>query len=267
MAPDPRLVFDIGMHKGEDSAFYLAAGYRVVAVEASEQLCERVRARFPAEIEDDRLTIVNAAIAERSEPVTFYASDVSVWGTTRPDWAQRNTVLGEASATTTVQGVTIGDLVEKYGTPHYMKVDIEGADMLCLEGFRGLEVPTFVSVESEKASGDGLVREFDVLAELGYTRFKVVAQQHVQRQKPAGLDYSFERHASGQFGDAAPGAWLSRSQAISKYRRIFARYAMFGDEGLVQKAFHPFNRSGAVRKASGLLNKYGAGWYDTHAAR
>ena len=40
------LVFDIGMHNGDDTAYYLSRGYRVLAVEANPSLCASARERF-----------------------------------------------------------------------------------------------------------------------------------------------------------------------------------------------------------------------------
>ncbi len=44
------LVYDVGMHRGEDTAFYLAKGYRVVGFEANPELVEACQRRFAAEI-------------------------------------------------------------------------------------------------------------------------------------------------------------------------------------------------------------------------
>ena len=43
------LIYDIGMHKGEDSEFYLRKGFRVVAFEANPELiasCAQRRREF-----------------------------------------------------------------------------------------------------------------------------------------------------------------------------------------------------------------------------
>jgi hypothetical protein len=42
----PNLVLDVGMHNGDDTAYYLASGYDVVAVEANPTLCASARDRF-----------------------------------------------------------------------------------------------------------------------------------------------------------------------------------------------------------------------------
>ena len=56
------LIYDIGMHNGDDTAFYVSQGYRVVAVEADPAQAEVGRRRFAAEIAKGQVHIVEAAI-------------------------------------------------------------------------------------------------------------------------------------------------------------------------------------------------------------
>jgi FkbM family methyltransferase len=262
------LIFDVGMHQGEDSAFYLAKGFRVVGVEAMATFCDSVTHKFLDEVACEQLTVVNAAIAEEAGPVTFFVNPLSVWGTIRPEWAARNERLGTGPSTpTTVPGIRFVDLVERFGVPHFMKIDIEGADMLCLDGLSGAGmVPDYLSIESDKISLDGLRHEFDVLGQLGYQRFKVVPQHKVAHQVPPSppregryVDWKFHEGSSGLFGEEAPGKWLTRAQALQHYRRIFARYRALGDAGPL--------RHGPLQPVAKALGRLAGGpwWYDTHA--
>ena len=38
-AKDSKVIFDLGMHNGDDTAFYLSRGFNVVALEANPALC------------------------------------------------------------------------------------------------------------------------------------------------------------------------------------------------------------------------------------
>jgi len=69
------LIYDIGMHEGEDSKFYLAKGFRVVAVEADPLLCEQAADRLGQFIQSGQLTIVNRAIAPTRGPIILYRCD------------------------------------------------------------------------------------------------------------------------------------------------------------------------------------------------
>ncbi|MFT5604915.1 MAG: 16S rRNA A1518/A1519 N6-dimethyltransferase RsmA/KsgA/DIM1 with predicted DNA glycosylase, partial [Paracoccaceae bacterium] len=82
------LVYDVGMHQGEDSDFYLKKGFRVVGFEADPDLAAQCRRRFFGEIESGQLVVVEGAIVDKQalaggdKTIRFYKNiDVSVWGT------------------------------------------------------------------------------------------------------------------------------------------------------------------------------------------
>lgn len=56
------LVYDVGMHKGEDTDFYLKKGFRVIGFEADPDLTAHCRNRFSEEIRNGKLIIVEGAI-------------------------------------------------------------------------------------------------------------------------------------------------------------------------------------------------------------
>ena len=267
------LIFDVGLHKGEDSDFYLRKGFRVVAVEAQPALCDAARARLREFADAGVLTIVNGAISESAGPVAFYVNeDKSEWGTASPEWNSRNEMLGTRSMRIDVPGLEFRTLIERYGVPYYLKIDIEGADLLCLLGLAQTSArPKYVSIESEKRRWSRLRREFKLLRDLGYDRFKVVQQSDVVRQhcpKPARegryVDHRFEFGSSGMFGEEAPGPWLTEREALRKYRVIFVRYWLFGDYGVFRdrpRVRRFVQRIPVLRR----LAPDEVGWFDTHA--
>jgi FkbM family methyltransferase len=179
---NPELVFDVGLHKGEDSELYLKKGFKVVAVEADPGLCAAAEIRLRQYIASGQLTIVNAAVAEKAGPLRFFKNEqISVWGTTSPRWADRNERLGKRSSVMTVEGVEFGQLLKEFGCPYYLKVDIEGSDLLCLHALTEIDTkPVHVSIESNKVSWRELLHEFELLTSLGYSKFKVVDQTKVK---------------------------------------------------------------------------------------
>jgi FkbM family methyltransferase len=258
------LIFDLGMHHGEDTEFYLAKGFRVLAVEANPDLCAEVGTRLASAVADGSLTIVNRAIAEEPGEITFYENDLSAWGTVDAAWAARNRRLGSNSRERTVIAATMAELLVEHGTPYYIKIDIEGMDMVALRGFSGVAArPKFVSIESDKVSFRALRQEFETLTDLGYDRFKLVSQRDVPKQQPPNpplegnyVPRSFELGASGLFGDEAPGKWVSAGEAIEAYRRVFLQYSLTGDD--------PFIRSRLLRIALKAVG-FRRNWFDTHA--
>lgn len=259
------LIFDLGMHRGEDTEFYLKKGFRVVAVEAEPDLAASARVAFAGAIADGRLVVVNKAIAPTTGRVTLYRNRAqSVWHTLDAEWAERNARRGYASEAVEIEAVTLGDLFAEHGVPYYLKIDIEGMDLVALEALTGCaERPKYVSIESDKTSMRALRREFTLLQSLGYDRFKLVNQHHVVRQREpnpplvgAYSGHRFAYGASGLFGDEAPGPWLGAEEAIAAYRPVFLRYALVGDDALLPRWLVK-----ALRRLG-----YRANWYDTHAA-
>ncbi|HKD68194.1 MAG TPA: FkbM family methyltransferase [Candidatus Binataceae bacterium] len=261
------LIYDVGSHAGEDSEFYLKKGFRVVAIEAVPELCEIAQKRLSAYVEGGRFTVLNGAIAETSQPIRFFVNNLNDdWGTTSLEWMRRNEGLGAGSCEITVRGLEFGQVLKEYGVPYYLKIDIEGADLLCVRALRDFASrPRYISLESTMTSWNGLLREFALLKELRYTKFKVVQQMNMNRQTcpfPARegkyVDHRFDSGASGLFGEEAPGRWLTEAEALEKYQRIFRLYRLFAYYGI-------FTR---VRLARPLVRMAGLdpGWYDTHAA-
>jgi FkbM family methyltransferase len=279
------LVYDIGMHRGEDAAFYLAKGFKVVGIEANPDLCRLVEQRLSSRAE--RLRIVNAAIHDQPGTVSFYVNDrISVWGTTQRQWAERNARLGTASREISVLATPLQDVIGAHGMPYYMKIDIEGSDTMCLDALRDFdERPPFLSIESA-TTFEGVFAELSKLHELGYRRFNLVPQHTVPRQtcpnpalEGAYVEHRFRFGSSGLFGRELPGKWLTLEEAFERFRWILRRNRLLG-EGSALRRLRPVravanlertaSRAGirkayrATRAALGFVGLRPS-HYDTHA--
>jgi FkbM family methyltransferase len=271
---DSGLIYDVGLHHGQDTDFYLKKGYRVIAFEADPANAAFCRLRFAAEIAAGRLTIVEGAITEKRSSngngtVKFYRNaDHSLWGSTSEDWAMRNEVMGTTNEIISVPPIDFGECLEKYGIPHYLKADIVGSETVCLRALADFDrKPDYISIRSEKLVFRRLEREFDILEELGYDRFKAVKQEfeRIQPELPSSNGrrvHTFEEGASGPFGESTEGQWKSREAVIADYRRIFVRYWLFGDYSyLIQTKRGKQLIAGMER----FVGRSIPGWYDTHA--
>ena len=239
---DPNLIFDVGLHRGQDSDFYLKKGFRVVAFEADPENAEFCRRRFEKEIDEGQLTIVEGAITDnysgnrRNGTVRFYRNeDHSLWGSTSEDWAVRNKVMGTKNEIITVKAIDFTTETTKYGVPHYLKADIVGSEMLCLRALLNFEnKPDYLSIRSEKLVFRKLEAEFQIMRKLGYVHFKAIKQEfeNVIPTLPSAngpRHYHFEEGASGPFGEETDGKWKTADEVMREYRRIFIKYWLFGD--------------------------------------
>lgn len=272
------LVYDVGLHKGEDTEYYLKKGFRVIAIEANPQLISECKARFREAIALGRLQIVEGAIAPASagNTVIFYKNpDFSIWGTIDPAWANRNASRGHPSEQVELNRIDIEGIFRTFGMPFYLKIDVEGADMLVLDSLKLFgERPQYISIESEKVDFSKVEQELVSLRQLGYSKFKVVQQRSIPgtRIRAKALDgqaieHIFEDCSSGPFGDDIPQSWLTMEETIEEYRNIFVRYRYFGDRSLYTRL--PKVAKGVISTVYKVCTGYRGplpGWYDTHAS-
>lgn len=264
------LIYDIGMHTGKDTAFYLAKGFRVVAVEASEALVAEARERFADEIDCGRLVLYNVAIADYEGTSDFYVNhEKSDWGTTCREFVERNEALGTTHSKVQVPCVPLQRILRECGVPYYAKIDIEGADLLCLKALLDFEErPRYVSIEASLTRFDDLFGELAHLWVLGYRQFKLVNQaRHGRVRCPdpprEGLfvDQRFDGHMSGPFGEEAPGRWRDVEATLLRYRHILSEQRRFGARGAFQRpGLRGLGRAWRRLRGSGPV-----GWYDIHA--
>jgi FkbM family methyltransferase len=269
------LIFDIGMHRGEDTNFYLRKGFRVVAIEANPELVNACQVSFEKALKNGQLHIVEGAIADPSagDTITFFKNQNSVWGTIDPTWAERNLKAGSGSEQIDVRRVDIKDVFDKFGTPYFVKIDIEGADNIVLQSLATLsQKPQYISIEAEKTGFDGAKQQIQLLQDLGYRWFQVVQQDPIagsnlktRTRNGDSLDHTFEAEASGPFGDDLTGRWLPADAVITELKRISFLYRAFGDAA-------PF-RSRSIGRALRLSYKIATGyrgalpgWHDIHAS-
>lgn len=262
----PKLVFDIGLHNGDDAAYYLHLGYRVIGVEANPVLASQCEQRFGPEIAQGRMTVVSAGVMRQPGEFTFYQSlKEPAWSTFE---AGLNRKPGEWREVK-VSCITAADLIARFGVPHFIKVDIEGADFQVLETLTPPAAPAYISLEIN--SRDAFL---DRLVELGYDSFKFVdgltcrpatpildhqigwrvvrrisimvppfhrAMQSLPdslrpkaywnppgKYSPDG--YPFPRLSSGAFGEQAAGRWLNRREAKIWLQKLLSDFTKAGRE-------------------------------------
>jgi FkbM family methyltransferase len=273
------LIFDVGMHKGEDTKFYLCKGYRVIGIEADPDLVELCSKRFAEEISTGQLKIIQGAIVKESQVnnqanVTFYKNlKYPSRGTINNQWKDRNTRSGYPSKAIKVRGISFKEILCEHGIPYYLKIDIEGADMICVEDLRHFtNKPSYLSIESDRTSIFSIIKELRTLNELGYNQFQAVQQSanHIinaitQTRNGNMISLSFESNSSGFFGAELKNKWKSLARIILHYGAIRIRYMIFGDDSLLFLLIGRHRRRFFNRLTAYITPVKFPGWYDTHA--
>jgi FkbM family methyltransferase len=124
------LIYDVGMNNGDDTAYYLRRGFRVVAIEANTCLAECAAERFRTQISSNQLRILNIGIAAVEGELPFWICETySEWSSFDRKIASRD---GCPHHEVMVPCRRFASVLEEFGVPYYLKVDIEGNDILCL---------------------------------------------------------------------------------------------------------------------------------------
>lgn len=174
-------VFDVGMHDGADTAFYLHQGCAVLAIEADPTLAAAGSDRFQNSIQNGQLHVLNVGIAQQTSTAAFWiCDDHTPWNSFDVRIASRN---GSRCHPINVPTWRFEDVLDRFGIPEYLKIDIEGHDWLCVQALGQNRLPRFISVESEcvgdgeTLSEDESLRMLNLLRDAGYSRFKLVAPE------------------------------------------------------------------------------------------
>ncbi|MHC2241017.1 FkbM family methyltransferase [Bradyrhizobium elkanii] len=228
--PQRDLIFDFGLHRGFDSEFYLSKGFRVVGLEAVPSICNGTRERLSRF--EERFTAVNKALSDRAgELASFYSVPE------KDDWGSLSKLAAEKGRYQSIEIVVpttdLHELLDQYGTPYYIKCDLEGADVIFRDQLaRDRRRPVFVSLEVNSEV------DIDILAEAGYDRGQIVNQwmhpfTHVPNPPSEGSYHEarFTGETSGLFGLELPREKWSPLEAVKdRYLRWRALKAM--DENL-----------------------------------
>lgn len=160
------LILDIGLHEGHDSAMFLRHNYKVIAVEA-----RTYPITHPVLVEglsNKLFSVQHSAIANESgKHLTFYTPR----GHTELASLYISTCRNTQCDTHTVKTITCADLLNVQDIQVFLlKVDIEGADMACIQTLTQVipsKLPKYVAVEDNKA--------IHTLKNIGYSAFKLVS--------------------------------------------------------------------------------------------
>lgn len=172
------LIIDVGAGMGDDTAFYLAKGFSVLAIPHDQEEATAIEARLSDEISAGRLLVTQ--------------SDLSPADTPSP---------------------LIDKAIAEYGLPHYIKVEAPGGERTVVTGLSGDHgLPPNLSFQVNAAWPEILAH----LVELGYGQFQIVRQGAKHLDPPPNparegryVPMRFTASMSGCFGrELAPEKWM-----------------------------------------------------------
>ena len=166
------LVFDIGAHVGDRVASFRRIGARVVALEPQPALALSLRALFAF---DRQVTVEQAAIARApgqlelminpDNPTVSTASREFIHAAEDADgWREQRWTRSVG-----VPATTLDALIDRHGTPSFIKIDVEGFEAEALAGLtRPVDALSFEFTTIQRSIALACIARCETL---GYARF------------------------------------------------------------------------------------------------
>jgi FkbM family methyltransferase len=129
-------VFDIGANVGVLSAVFASLGSRVVAVEPNADCVRHIQLSYS----DKDIEVIQAAIGAKNGLAVLNVSDGrDVRSTVSDAWIEKmggqdETYRGIWSRQNVVPMVTLDSLIDQFGLPEFIKIDVEGFEEKVLSG-------------------------------------------------------------------------------------------------------------------------------------
>jgi FkbM family methyltransferase len=127
------VVFDVGANKGNRTVIFLELGAKVVAVEPQKECYDHLVKRF-----GDTIDLIKLGLGEKESTATMYVSGstlISSFSKEHVDVMKEDRFKGaDWGETIDIQMTTMDVLIEKYGTPSFCKIDVEGYEYDVLKG-------------------------------------------------------------------------------------------------------------------------------------
>jgi FkbM family methyltransferase len=171
------LIFDIGYNHGRftDACFNKYPSTQVVALEANPNLCDKPN--------EDNFVLLNRVVSNiDNEYIDFYiehgADGIS---TASENWINNSrfakgskyiTGPSKWSDAIKVPSITLDTLIEAYGTPDLMKIDVEGYELTVLTGLN--KKAKDICFEWSEELYDDLEKIVSHLQSIEYTQFGVI---------------------------------------------------------------------------------------------
>jgi FkbM family methyltransferase len=161
LLPKGALVFDIGANVGTMTAIFTSLGAKVVAVEPNPDCAKHIERSSSREA----VQVVQAAVGEKTGSGELHVSDrKDKMSSLSSAWVQavsngNHEYAGQWNRKLTVPMVTLDSLIERFGTPFYIKIDVEGYEEAVLKGLS--RCPPLLSFEFNRTFLEPALRALD----------------------------------------------------------------------------------------------------------
>uniref|UniRef100_A0A6C0JGS6 Methyltransferase FkbM domain-containing protein n=1 Tax=viral metagenome TaxID=1070528 RepID=A0A6C0JGS6_9ZZZZ len=164
------MYFDIGSNIGLWSLENINLCEKIISIEASPITFNGLLNTC----KNDKIILLNYAVCNNnSNDITFYQADNHVLSTINKDWLTKDTsrFCNHPYTEITCKTITIDKLIELYGLPELIKIDVEGGEYECITSLT--QKVKLLCFEWASEVNDINFKCIDYLLNLGYTQFYI----------------------------------------------------------------------------------------------
>jgi FkbM family methyltransferase len=166
-----KLLFDIGANRGDATVAGVKAGYKVIALEPAPRVFAELVRNF---IYEPNVVPLRLAVGEKvGERLEFYECVEDGLSTLEKSWLTdpKMPYYGKEFRTISVNTCTIDWLIEQYGQPDLIKIDVEGAEWAVLGGMS--KYAGKLALEWTRETMNHHEEQLLYLRSLGYTEYRL----------------------------------------------------------------------------------------------
>ena len=166
------MFFDIGANIGKWSLENITGCEKIVAVEASPSTFARLLENTKYE---NKIICVNYAVCNSNEEfIDFFNCNADTLSTINQSWlnSEKSRFYNQYNYNIIkCKTITIDKLIEEYGLPDLIKIDVEGGEFECLSSLT--QKVNNICFEWASETNDITFKCLDYLETLGYTEFTI----------------------------------------------------------------------------------------------
>jgi len=166
------VVFDVGANIGSRTNIFLKLGAIVIAIEPQAYCVDILKNKYG---DNPKFTLINKALAEKEGQAEMMISDACTISSLSKEWVEAVRKSGRfhnhnwGGGAEIVQTTTLDKLIDQYGFPSFIKIDVEGFEY---EVIKGLSKPVnALSLEFTPEFIESTYNCIDYLSKIGKIQF------------------------------------------------------------------------------------------------
>lgn len=183
------LCFDVGANQGNRTDIFLALGATVIAIEPQEACIKKLQKKYK---NNTNVKFIQKALGEKEGQAELMMCDSSTLASLSTDWIKSIKDSGRFPTHNwdkkiIVPVTTLNNLIKKYGTPKFCKIDVEGFEYPVI---KGLSTPIqIISFEFAPEFIESTIKAINYLSKMGKVRFNYSLSESMELTLPTWVKF------------------------------------------------------------------------------